>query len=282
MPSFDGKNAMPMKYLQNLHTHTAYCDGKDTPEEMLRYAMEKGFESIGFSGHSYMFYSPGHSMSLAGTEDYKREITALKEQYAGEIGVYLGLEFDLFSVVDLTGYDYLIGSVHYLKLGDSYVGFDRGAEEVRRIIDTHFGGDGLAFAKEYYRLLATLPDYGAFDVLGHIDLITKNCEKTFLFDPASKEYLSAAFEAIDALTGRIPFFEVNTGAIARGYRTTPYPSIPIMKELKRRGWGAVISSDCHDGRFLDCAFEQARQLLAECGFTERYTLTDSGFTSVAL
>ena len=46
-----------MKYRQNLHTHTTFCDGKDTPEELVEAAIAKGFDSIGFSGHSYMYYS---------------------------------------------------------------------------------------------------------------------------------------------------------------------------------------------------------------------------------
>ena len=36
---------------QNLHTHSSYCDGKDTPEELVLYAINSGFSSIGFSGH---------------------------------------------------------------------------------------------------------------------------------------------------------------------------------------------------------------------------------------
>ena len=36
---------------QNLHTHSSYCDGKDTPEELVLYAISAGFSSIGFSGH---------------------------------------------------------------------------------------------------------------------------------------------------------------------------------------------------------------------------------------
>lgn len=55
--------------------HSTYCDGVDTPEEAILAAIEKGFTSIGFSGHSYMHYSPDHSMSVQGTEDYKKEIT---------------------------------------------------------------------------------------------------------------------------------------------------------------------------------------------------------------
>ena len=46
---------MNMTYLQNLHTHTTYCDGRDTPVEMIESAIAQGFDSIGFSGHSYTF-----------------------------------------------------------------------------------------------------------------------------------------------------------------------------------------------------------------------------------
>ena len=89
-------------------------------------------------------------------------------------------------------------------------------------------------------------------------------------------------EALEILAKRVGVFELNTGAISRGYRTTPYPSIPILKELKRLGFGAISSSDCHDGRKLDCGFEQARELLLHCGFKEKYILTDSGFRAVEL
>jgi len=49
----------------------------DKPEEIISEAINKGFSSIGFSGHSYMHYSPSHSISLEGTEEYKKEIKCL-------------------------------------------------------------------------------------------------------------------------------------------------------------------------------------------------------------
>jgi len=271
-----------MNSLQNLHTHTTYCDGKDTVEEMINAAIDKGFGGIGFSGHSYMFYSPSHSMSLEGTEKYKAEITAMKEKYKDRIDVFLGLEFDEYSMVDLSGYDYVIGALHYLKIGDEYVGFDRSEEEVERIINNFFGGDGMAFAKESYRQFGELTKYGKFDIIGHFDIITKNIEKKKFFDTDSGEYLKYAFEALDSMRGKIPFFEVNTGAISRGYRTSPYPMKNILKQMKEWGFGAVISSDCHDSEYLDCAFDVARELLLECGFCEKYILTPSGFSAVPL
>lgn len=271
-----------MKELQNLHTHTNYCDGRDTPEEMIALALEKGHFSVGFSGHSYMHYAPEHSMSLHGTEEYKKEIRELAKKYQGKIDIFCGLEFDMFSEIDLSGYDYLIGSVHYFKFGEKYVGFDRSRDVVKSIINTYFGGSGLEYAKAYYKLLSRLPDYGKIDIIGHFDLITKHADNVKFFDEESKEYRFSAIEAAEALQGKIPYFEVNTGAIARGYRRTPYPSPFIIKELKRLGFGAVISSDCHDGRYLDCSFEESANLLKECGFKERYVLTDKGFVPVSL
>lgn len=271
-----------MSYLQNLHTHSSYCDGMDTPERMLMIAKEKGFQSIGFSGHSYMYYAPSHSMTEAGTKLYEQEIRYLKQRYDGIMDVFYGLEVDIFSDINLTGYDYLIGSVHYLKIGDKIVGIDRPAQIVHEVIDRYFRGDGLAYAKAFYQTVAQLPEYGNFDIIGHFDLITKHMEKEMLFDTEAKEYRWAAIEAAEALAGKIPYFEVNTGAIARGFRTSPYPQPFLLKELNRLGFGAVISSDCHDARQVDCYFTESEELLKSCGFKAQYVLKKEGFVPVEL
>ncbi len=271
-----------MRELQNLHTHSIYCDGKDTPEEMVLEAIARGFGSIGFSGHSYMSFSPLCAGKPDRTEEYKLEVARLKEKYADRIDIFCGLEVEILSAPDMCGYDYLIGSAHYFKLGEEYVGFDRDERTVRAVIDGYFGGDSMRYAKAYYELLATLPAYGRFDIIGHFDLIAKHCEVPGLLDVESAGYLGYAYDAIDALQGRIPFFEVNTGAIARGYRTAPYPTEPITKRLLEKGFLPIISSDCHDRRMLDCAFDDARELLRSCGAKEHYILTDTGFSAVAI
>ena len=267
-------------HLQNLHTHTTYCDGINTPEQIILTAIDKGFGSIGFSGHSYMYYSEGHSMSLEGTEKYKAEISRLKNKYRDQIDIFCGLEFDMYSEIELKGYDYLIGPVHYLKCDDKLVGFDRSDKEVKNVIDTYFDGDGMKYARAYYQTLAELPNHGDFDIIGHFDIISKHSENVKFFDETADKYKSLILEAADALRGRIPIFEVNTGAIARGYRTTPYPSIFIMKELKNMGFGVCITSDCHDVRYLECGFSDGSELLRECGFREKFILTECGFVSV--
>ena len=36
----------------DLHMHTVFSDGRDTPEEMVREAIRKGLETVGISDHS--------------------------------------------------------------------------------------------------------------------------------------------------------------------------------------------------------------------------------------
>ncbi|MBR5451673.1 MAG: histidinol-phosphatase [Clostridia bacterium] len=271
-----------MKPIQNLHTHSTYCDGKDAPEQMILAAIEKGFKSIGFSGHSYTYFDAVSSMSPEGTEQYKKEIRSLAEKYKDKIKVFLGIEYDYFSELDTSDYDYVIGSVHCLKFGENYYGVDSSKETTSKIIAEYFGGDGLAFAKEYYRLLADLPNRVNADIIGHIDLITKFHGRIAFFDEDSKEYLNVVAECLEKLKGKIEFFEVNTGAIGRGYRSTPYPNPAVVKLLKEYGFKAVINSDCHNKDKLDVGYDLAIKLLAENGFDEYYILTENGFSSVKI
>ena len=124
-----------MFYPQNLHTHTTFCDGNDDAEATVLKAIEIGFTSIGFSGHSHCEYIPtASSMTFENTALYKKEIARLKEKYQNQIEIFCGLEFDEYSDDDKKGYDYIIGANHYLKLGNEFVGFDRNAPTARSIL----------------------------------------------------------------------------------------------------------------------------------------------------
>ena len=270
-----------MNTLQNLHQHSAFCDGKDTPEEVVLEAITKGFGAIGFSSHCYMPIV-GYCLTAESTPEYCKEINRLKQVYADQIDVFLGLEYDHCCPIDPVGYDYLIGSLHNLYIDGMYRNFDGTPEKYLALVNDYFSGDGLAFAKEYYRQLAQLPDKAPIDIIGHFDLITRHYDVQPLFDWNDKAYRNAAIEAAEALAGRVPLFELNTGAVARGNRTTPYPQDFIVKELKRLGFGVVITSDCHFKEKMDFWFEEGKEFLRNCGYTERHILTKDGFIPVPL
>ncbi len=269
-------------YKQNLHTHTKYCDGTDTPREMIEEAIRLGFDSLGFSEHSHMEFSSKYGLTKTSEKEYIKEINELKEEYKDKIKIFCGIEYDMYSDynVSMSEFEYSIGSVHHLHVDGDYLEVDSSLEKTEYIINEYFGGNGLKYAENYFNTLSKLPDYGKFDIIGHFDLVTKFQEKKIVFDENSKEYLSSAFSAAKALQGKIPFFEINTGAISRQCRTSPYPSIPILKELKRLGFGAVLTSDCHNAKMLDCHFNESKEILTECGFNYIYILTEEGFVPV--
>ena len=213
---------------------------------------------------------------------YKNEILDLKKKYEGKIDIFLGIEYEPWTDFPAEGFDYSIGAVHYLLTRDGYRSFDVDREGTLSFIDTYFEGDSMRFAKAYYNTVAELGNHGKFDILAHLDVITKHNEKYPFLDTECKEYKTLVYEAIDALAGEIPYFELNTGAISRGYRSNPYPSAEFLKYLRKKGFGAVITSDCHNKEYLDCFFDGARELLAKAGFTSRFILTNKGFEEIAI
>ena len=270
-----------MKYKQNLHTHSRFCDGQDSVEEMVQHAIAVGFDSIGFSGHIYKDYT-GSSMAQADIPLYKQEVLRVKEKYQDKIAVWLGAEFDMFADEPKTGFDYTIGSVHCVKVDGKIVEFDLKAHIVKEIIDKYFGGDGLALAKEYYKTIAQLPQAGPFDIVGHFDLICKNCEKAFVFDDQAPAYKQAALEALHALAEKQRVFEINVGSMSRGYKSMPYPAPFLLKELKTLGCEIVITQDCHHKENLLDNFNYGAEYAKSCGFDEVLIFDGKGFTGVKL
>ena len=271
-------------YRQNLHTHTVYCDGRDTPEQLVKEALCLGLDSLGFSAHSFMpWQAIEYSLSPEKTPLYKNDVLRLKDKYKDLIDLYLGLEVEIASLpLDLSDYDYTIGSVHYIQKDGRWLAMDRSEDFVRNLINTEFGGDGMAYAKAFYETAATLGEYGRFDIVGHFDLVTKHAENVCFFDTESREYQSAALEALHAVAETHTLFELNTGAIGRGYRQTPYLAPFLMRELRTLGCKLLISSDCHDKRQLTCYYDESVEYIKSFGFTELQMLTKDGFQPIKI
>ena len=267
-----------MLYKQNLHTHTTYCDGKNTPEEIVKKAIELNFNSIGFSGHAFI---KGIDCDWTMAEDnmslYKKEICLLREKYVGKLNILCGLELDLNAPVDTDEYDYVIGSMHFIPINGELVECDTTAQNVEKIIQTHFSGNGIKYAEAYYKNLVEVFKKNKADIVGHFDLLTKHSERFNFFDEESFEYRSIAIEALRKISQRCDLFEINTGAIARGYRTTPYPAPFILQEIKRIGARVIISSDCHNKDMLDCGFADCIKILKAQNINEAFVLKNGNF-----
>ena len=154
----------------NFHTHTTFCDGRNTPEEIVLAALEKGFSAIGFSGHGYTEFDLRYCMK--NTASYIAEINTLKEKYKGQIQIYLGVEEDAFAAVDRNKFDYIIGSSHYCHIDNTYLPIDSNYDYFKKCLEA-FHYDIPLLAETYYSNFCTYIKTRKPDVIGHFDLITK-------------------------------------------------------------------------------------------------------------
>lgn len=237
------------------HVHTVFCDGENTPEEMAEAALARGMETLGFSGHSYTFFDERYCIPKDKLSLYRETIARLKKQYRGKLRILCGIEQDLYASEPTEGYDYVIGSVHYLKCGEAYIPVDESAAILKDAVDRFFGGDPLALAEAYFASVARLAAMKP-TIVGHLDLITKFNEQEKLFDESHPRYIAAARQAVDALLPTGALLEINTGAISRGYRSTPYPAPFLLSYILDKGGKLILSSDSHRKDTLLYGFEQ--------------------------
>ncbi len=277
----------------NLHTHSTFSDGKNTAEEHILAAIDKGFTVLGFSEHSIYpldpaFYSPFDSnwhMLPQTFPEYVAAIKALKEKYSDRIKILLGFEADYFysekiglAFPDKNAYkefapDYLIGSIHFLNKPDGFFSVDNKVEEVQKgmiklFSDGKGGIDGKSVVCAYFEAEREMLRKGKFEILGHSDLIRlrngalKYCDEN---DSWYKEQLLlTAKEAAKA--GVIA--EINTGAIARGLMNDVYPSSQFLEYLKAQNVPVCINSDAHKTEFLDASFDYAAEKARRAGYKE--------------
>ena len=244
----------------DLHMHTLWSDGKNTPEEMVQEAIRKGLETVGISDHSS---GDPCGMKLEENAGYKAEIRRLQEKYAGQIRVLCGLERD-FLTDDFSEYDYTIGSVHWLPMADGHrVSIDWTPEKLREGAEKYFGGDMLALAEAYYEAEAQVAEVTKCDIIGHFDLVTKFIEVDPSFDTHHPRYVKAWKKAADRLLKTGWPFEVNLGAMSRGYRTGPYPSEEIRQYIREHGGKMLLSSDAHAKENIAFGFDRMEGVFME-------------------
>ncbi len=269
----------------NCHTHTIYCDGKNTAREMIEAAIEKGFHSLGFSGHSPMNYENEWGMKKEKVNDYLTEIHSLKEEYKNKIDILCGIEVDIdYCDVELSDFDFTIGSVHQFHNEDKIYEIDLSNDKLKEAVEDIFDGDVYKMCDAYFNLVADFICRHNFDIVGHFDLLTKFNEKTPLIDESNPDYQKSALRAIDKILSHNKeiLFEVNTGAMYRKGNKKPYPAPFIMKHLNEKGAKITITSDAHCCEALDFAFEEIARYCKNFGYNYSYILTSSGKRRITL
>lgn len=246
---------------RDFHCHTTFCDGTNTPEEMVLSAIQKGMTELGLVCHSYTFFDDSYCIKKDNIAIFLTEMNRLKEKYTDKIKLYCGVEQDYYSDYPTEDFDYVIGSVHYLKIDNEYYSLDSYPEWFFDLLKKKFGGDYNLLAESYYEAVADVAHKTGADIIGHFDIISKFVENEDYSCINQPQYIAAAKRAVDRLIPYGKHFEINTGAIARGYRTHPYPSAEIINYIKEKGGKLILSSDAHSKENLMYQFDKWEHLL---------------------
>ena len=258
----------------DMHVHSSLCGGKDTHEQFVRAAIDRGMRTIGFSEHSRV-----SALGLGMTEDderyYREEIDRLREKYGNQIRILRGIEQDFYSDLPPLGYDYVIGSVHFLRVNGEYCRVDGSEEEMQEVIRQYFRGDVFAFLRLYFQTVSELPRKTACDVIGHFDLIANTCKN--FFDTSDHFYLGYAIKAIQRLVDENVIFEVNTKAFFDSEYRMFHPSTVLLNYILGCGGRILFSSDSISNGELTRGFFGAATVCRSMGVGSFEILTEKGW-----
>lgn len=262
-----------------VHTHTVFCDGKNTMHEMAESAYQAGLDTLGFSGHSYVELDDfGIKSETMG--QYRSEAHRVKKLFEGKLAILCGIELDSCAPesFDLSGLDYIIGSAHEVKGDDGVVYIIDGTHE-RLVQAADYGFDGSIerLYTAYYDQFVTFLEKKKPTIVGHFDLITKFNEKHRIFDDNSSKYKDVAISMLDRVLKHDMVIELNVGAIARGYRTLPYPAGFLLERILQKNGRVIITTDAHSKATLTHWTSEAEQYLQAIGFKTVLELGVNGF-----
>jgi len=124
--------------LMDLHTHSNYSDGKNTPEEMIRAAVELGYEAVAITDHVWR--------TSAWVPDYAEHLKQLKSTFRGVIQVYSGIEAKVLTLdgdIDADAsfrplVDLVLGSFHRIPKPNGFYSKTSDADISRTEIAEHW------------------------------------------------------------------------------------------------------------------------------------------------
>ena len=243
----------------NFHTHSTYCDGANTPREMVDRALELGFTALGFSSHFDPEIEADH-------DRYVREIRSLAAELSDRIEILCGGEVDLlYRNMAQLRLDYAIGSSHFLEVGNGQaVAIDSTEEILLKLYREHFAGRPYDMSRRYFEGVGRIYGETHCAFIGHFDLIAKYNHQLRLFDEDDPRYWRPALEAMEKLVSEgMRYFEINTRRVESG---RIYPAARFLRHLKSLGGEILINSDAHAASQLSLGFDAALELAKSCGF----------------
>jgi histidinol-phosphatase (PHP family) len=260
--------------------HSPNADGKAVAE-IAKVAAFKNFVAFGFTEH---FQTP----PVARTQDPAlQDQLALFDEYVANVQeakrehpfVLLGTEIEYIrgalawtrKQVSRWPFDYVVGSLHYVRVGDEDVLVDWERHRVEYAIEVAGGSEQLQLA--YYRQLLELVEWKIATVIGHLDLIKMwLTPEEAVETPAIKSAVTAVLEAMrDSKMA----MDVNARGLLKPCKRI-YPDPWILEEARRIGVPVTLGDDSHSPSDVGLNLQVAVEAIARAGYKHLWLVRPGG------
>lgn len=258
--------------LTDYHVHMAET-GKFTIDyfkEYLEKAKRAGIQELGISEHAYFFYETKNILSNPWVDnrrhlhfkDYQAFFDAVRQ---ADLPIKMGIEMDytpgkekeMEAFINQHPFDYVIGSVHWIKDWGIDLADFKEEYEHRNIEEAY---------RQYYDQIITLANSKLFDFVGHIDLI-----KIFGYKPEDQAFLEAEYDrVVKALATSDTCIEISSAGLRKPVGEI-YPDPIFLKKCHDAGVDIVLCSDAHMPKHVGYAYDQSLELARSVGYQEVQT-----------
>lgn len=244
-------------------------------KKYIEQAQRCGIQDLGISEHAYFFQEAKDIL----TNDWAKERrvkngqnmkdyvalfeAANKEGIALKMGIEMdytpGKEREMERFINAYPFDYVIGSIHWIKDWGIDLAIHRHIYDQRDINEAY---------KAYFDQVVTLVESKLFDFVGHIDLI-----KIFKFKPTNQAFVEAQYDrAVKALAASGTSIEISTAGLRKPIGEI-YPDPILLQKCYDAGVTIVLCSDAHQPEHVGHEYIQALDLAKSAGYTEVQVLT---------
>jgi histidinol-phosphatase (PHP family) len=269
----------------NYHTHTSFCDGKKSVDEVVKSAISQDLVAIGLSSHAPVPFERKWCMKQEALPSYLEEIRRAKLE--NNIQVYAGLEVDFIpekiSPADFRSHlDYVIGSVHFVDEFADGEGWeiDGPYEQFLKGYDAIFKSDMRAVTSRYFDLTRQMVRDSSPEIVGHLDKIKMQNKDQSTFREDEPWYVDEIQSTLNVIRDNGCIVEVNTRGLYQGKTSTPYPSPWIIARIANLGIPVTLSSDAHHPDDLVNRFSDTASILLHAGIKKIRILTDGKWRDV--
>jgi len=264
----------------NFHTHSNFCDGKSTFEEIVDKAKLLNIKWLGFSSHGPLPFQCLWCMKEENLNEYLNKIVTLKKSQT-DLEIYSGLEVDYIPNTIGPNYfskklDYTIGSIHFVERFEDGRGWEIDGphsfflEGLEKIFSNKIKG---AIVR-YFELTREMVEQSTPTIVGHLDKIKIQNINNKFFTETDSWYRNEIEKTLDSIERSGCVLEVNTRGIYQKKSSTTYPSPWILERIQAKNIPITISSDAHHCDDLINHFPETAKELKQIGFDKIHILHD--------